>query len=209
MIPHLEVCMQKLLFLMLMKTMCAFSEELIVLNANGDALFLDVSSEQSVGEILQIVHKSANTSFRDYYIPPTPSEKQDIAYIVNTMGMSSLAKIAKSKSSLKSAGNRVNHVHPLQFLLTVFLDERMKASMQALNGRSWLWDEFIDGLKKSLNEESARENMQVEFVQDFTLRLNVPFDSIYALVQQKKWDNLVKTLITLLPRNSDANRYDM
>lgn len=201
--------MQKLLFLLLVNAVSLFSEELIVLNASGEALFLDVSPEQSIGEILQIVHKSAYTDFRNYYIPPTSSEKQDIAYIVNTMGMSSLAKIAKAKSSLKSAGNRVNHVHPLQFLLTVFLDERMKASMQALNARSWLWDEFIDGIKKSLNEETVRDNMKIEFIQDFTLQLNIPFETIYSLAQQKKWDHLVKTLITLLPRNSDAKRYDM
>lgn len=211
--------------LLLLSSFHLSGEQLMVYPSEGEPFIIEINPDDSVNELLsQIGHHTAHTSFinippnlaksatnspRDYLQPVSTDEKQDIGFIVNTLGMSSVTKIAKNKSSLKNAGNRVNHVHPLRFLMTIFLDDRMKASMQALQKRSLMWDEFISGLKKSLIEESARDNMKVEFVQDFAITLKLSFEQVYPYIQQERWEQLVKALIQLIPRNEDANRYDM
>jgi hypothetical protein len=211
--------------LLLLSSLHVSGEQLMVYPSEGEPFIIEINADDSVGDLFfQIGHQTPNASFlnippnlaksatlspRDYLQPVTADEKQDIGFIVNTLGMSSVTKIAKNKSSLKSAGNRVNHVHPLRFLMTIFLDDRMKASMQSLQKRSLMWDEFISGLKKSLYEEAARDNMKVEYVQDFSATLKLSFEQVYPYVQQERWEQLVKALIQLIPRNEDANRYDM
>lgn len=211
--------------LLLLSSLHVNGEQLMVYPSEGEPFTIEIREDESVSELFSQISqntayasfvsvppnlaKSATLTARDYLQPVTLDEKQDIGFIVNTLGMSSVTKIAKNKSSLKSAGNRVNHVHPLKFLMTIFLDDRMKASMQALQKRSLMWDEFISGLKKSLNEETAKDNMKVEFVQDFVSSLNIAFEQVYPYIKQERWEQLVKTLIQLIPRNEDANRYDM
>lgn len=200
-------------------------EQLIVYPDEGEPFIIEIAPEDSVSELFAQIgqntsyasfvnlppnlSKSASITQRDYLQPVTKDEKNDISFIVNTLGMASVTKIAKNKSSLKNAGNRVNNVHPLRFLQTVFQDERMKASMQALIKRSLMWDEFISGLKKSLQEEMTKDNLKVEYVQDFAVSLNLSFDQLYPYIQQERWEPFVKALIQLMPRNDDADRYDM
>lgn len=209
----------------LLSSLLLNGEQLIVYPDEGEPFIIEVEPEDSVRELFaQIGEKTAYASFlnlpsniaksasitqRDYLQLVSKDEREDISFIVNTLGMGSVTKIAKNKSSLKNAGNRVNHVHPLRFLQTVFQDDRMKASMQALQKRSLMWDEFISGLKKSLQEEMTKDNLRIEYVQDFAVSLNLSLDQLYPYVQQERWEPFVKTLIQLMPRNDDADRYDM
>lgn len=203
------------------------SREIVIHSSQENSLSVEITSETKIGDILELVSKEdlqhgifleitkASTSkpteniIRNYSTPVTLLEKQDISYIVNTLGMSSLSKITKAKSSLKKAGNRIDNVHPLRFLLCVFTDEQMKASVHAMEGRSWVWTEFLSGLKKSLEEESQKDNMKMEFITDFASRLGITVDLIYPSISQHQWNQLVSILIDKIPRNSDADRYNM
>ncbi|MFV0341203.1 MAG: hypothetical protein ACK5MA_11365 [Parachlamydiaceae bacterium] len=181
----------------------------MVYTTSGFGYRVEVDPEMTLGTLMENIQNKSVAVYRDYFKEVTPSEKSEISFIVNTLGMSSLAKITKQKSSLKRAGTKVDHIHPLRFLQTIFQDEKMKASMQSLYGRSWVWSEFSDGLERSLNEEQENENLPPEYVHDFVHILNIPFDAVYPLIQQSRWDNLVKTLIKLIPRNENADRYNM
>lgn len=145
---------------------------------------------------------------RNYSAPLSNSEKEDISYIVTNLGMSSLAKIAKQKSSLKKVGKKVDHVHPFNFLYTIFHDEKNRAAVHAMRDRSWVWDGFYDGLKGSLTEEASRDNLN-KYVDDFSARLGVDPASIAPSVKDQDWNQLIKILLKLLPRTGDAGRYDM
>lgn len=209
--------MLKCTLLTLLLPMTAIAEQLVLFSPEGKQFILDVSDEMTVSELslgicpgwMFSFEKSTSNSPRDYLKPVSGEEKNDIAYIVNTMGMSSLAKIAKAKSSLKSAGARIDHIHPLRFLGTVFADDKMKASMRSLYKRSWVWDEFFDGIKDSLNEETDRGTMKAEYVLDFTTNLNLSYEEVQGFILQRKWESLIRTLIYTIPRNHDVNRYDM
>lgn len=152
---------------------------------------------------------AASAKSRHYLQAVTASERSDINFIINTLGMSSLAKVTKSKSSLKKAGDRVDHVHPMRFLLTIFSDEPMKASIHAMQGRSWIWSEFISNLKDTFEEEAVRGTLTTNYIADFSQKLGLDFDTVNTYVQQHSWTGLVDYMISSIPRNADHGRYNM
>lgn len=162
--------------------------------------FMWFSSEQPI--------EKASPS-RNYWVPISAGERNEIAYITNTLGVASLAKIAKSKSALKKAGERVNHVHPLRFLMCIFTDNEMKASVAALQGRAWVWEEFYSGIRNSCEEESNRNNMHAEYVFNFAAAVGIDGNIIYPYVVNRQWREFVKLLIDLVPRGGNTGRYNM
>jgi hypothetical protein len=132
---------------------------------------------------------------RDYFAPVTEGEMIDINYVVNTLGVGTFTSILKARSNLKEAGRRIEHVHPLRFLMTVFTDDTLKVSMRLMQKRNWIWSEFMGGLHKRMDEEASRYNMQESFVLDFASQIGIDKDVIYPLVYYNQWDALVSTLI--------------
>ncbi len=156
-----------------------------------------------------ITARAKKTQWRDYDEPVAKQEKKDITYIVTTLGNESLISIGTAKSSLKKAGDRIDHLHPLRFLMTVFTDERLKAGIHAIRDRGgWIWSGFIDGLVGSLNEEGGRKNL-LQFVPDFASKVKIDPELILPALQQGKWSDFVNILIDKIPRETDPNRYDM
>ncbi|MCB1114076.1 MAG: hypothetical protein KDK62_04905 [Chlamydiia bacterium] len=146
---------------------------------------------------------------RDYFKPINSSEKEDITFIVTTLGLGSLGKIAKSKTNLKKAGERVDRVHPFNFLYVIFSEEKSRASFHALKERSFVWSNFKDGIVGSLEEEYTLDNLKDEYIQDFAIKLSIDPDQISPYVKKKDWNALLKVLSDLLPRHGDPGRYAM
>lgn len=151
---------------------------------------------------------AGTTNGRNYYATLSSNERNDIKYIVNTLGMASLTKLARDKSSLKKAGSRINHIHPLKFLATVFSDDEMKTSMHAMQNRGWVWGDFFDGIKSSLDEEMNRGNL-LQFTYDFANLVGIDPNLIYKSISNSDWKQFINTLIEKIPRNSDVDRYNM
>jgi hypothetical protein len=157
----------------------------------------------------QVVVRKKGTG-RNYWTPVSSSDKKDIAYIVNTLARDSLISIASSRSSLNKAGDRIDNVHPLRFLMAIFGDEELKAGAHAIRDRgSFIWDGFLEGVIRGSTEETARNNMKVEFIQDFAREVKIDANLIIPSIQQSKWKELVNILIDRIPRANDPNRYDM
>lgn len=156
------------------------------------------------------IQRATNNSFRQYQTPVSKKDKEKIRYIVTTLGFESTAKIATERSDLKKTGKEINHIHPLRFLMTVFTDEELKAGVHGIRGRmiGWIWSEFLDGLVKSLDEENAKQNMKMEYIQDFAKTVNIDVNVILPSIQQKKWSDFVNLLIDRIPRKNNPNRYD-
>lgn len=182
-------------------------------NAQNDIQFQNANQ----GEYLLVflgapTEKAANkvkSPFRDYYQPLTAGEIKDIEYIISTLGLASLIKIAKEESSLNKAGDRVVHVHPLQFLKVVFTSEKLKASIYNMQNRGWVWGKFFDGIKRSLEDESNRGNMDNLFVLNFASHVKIDPALITNLIEQRQWKEFINTLITKIPRDGNTERYDM
>ncbi len=148
-------------------------------------------------------------NWRDYQASVSKKEKENIVYIMRTLASESLISIGKKKSSLKSAGDHIDHLHPFRFLITVFTDEELKARIAAIRDRGgWVGDGFFDGITKSLKDEAAHGNL-LQFTQDFATQVNIDSELISSSLQQGKWKEFVSILIDKIPREIDPKRYDM
>lgn len=152
---------------------------------------------------------AAETGKRNYAKPVTAEEKEDIRYIVTSLAQFSLVKLGLQKSSLTKAGDRIDHVHPLRFLMCVFTDEELKAGVQAIRDRKGkVWKDFSGGLFKSLTKESSEDNMKDAYILDFAYTLGIDPSQIKPIIEQQDWKKLIKELIALLPRTNDPG-YDL
>lgn len=145
---------------------------------------------------------------RDYHAPLSASEKSDIKYIVTTLANKSLISIAKNRGQLEAAGDRIDHVHPLKFLLTVFTDEELKVGIRNIRGRGWIWNDFIAGIAKCFSTESTIGNLKTEIIHNFSRQASIKPEQISSQIESKRWEELVDVLIDIIPRSGDSGRYD-
>lgn len=209
------------------------SQEVVIRSPIGEFLIIDVAPEESFTQVVELlqhhfgdeeflidfmvrssrssqtIEKKSQAPQRNYNQAVTSEEKKDVSFVVNTLGMSSLAKITASQSSIKKAGKRIDHLHPLNFLMTIFSDEEMKASVHAMQGRTWVWSGFIKGVKDSFEIETDRGNVKPEHIQDFAKKLGIKIDLVQGPIEKRQWTQLVSNLIDHIPRNVNANRYNM
>ena len=144
---------------------------------------------------------------RDYAVGLSNDERRDIQFIVRTLADKSLVTIAKERYSIEAAGSRIDHVHPFNFLLAIFLDEELKVAIRNIRGKGWVWANFMSSLKQTLSTEMAIQNI-FPHLQDFAGKLSIDSQLIIPAVRSRNWDLLVELLIKHVPRNSDSGRYD-
>ena len=147
---------------------------------------------------------------REYFSPVTVQEKQDLKFIVMTLANKSVVSLAFVKTDLENAGERIEHLHPFKFLKIVFTDEEMKAGIQNIRTKGWVWNSFLDGLKRSLECEWAISNITQEHVCDFAKIVSVDVKKLDPAFCKAKpdWELLVNILIKEVPRSGEHNRYD-
>lgn len=147
---------------------------------------------------------------RNFWTPLTAKEKEDITYILRTLANETLLKVNSSKAALKKAGDRIDHIHPLRFLTFIFSNDEMIVCMRNLQGRTWVWSEFLEGTVESLKNEYGIGNILDEHVQELIRQAKVPDPgAIHSLVHSQSWGSLINTLISVVPRQTEGNRYDM
>jgi hypothetical protein len=147
---------------------------------------------------------------RNFWTPLTAKEKDDITYILRTLSNQTLLKINSNKSALKGAGDRIEHLHPLKFLTFVFSNDELIVCMRNLQGRTWVWSEFLEGVIDSLKNEYTIGNILDEHVQELIVQSRVSDPAaISSHVHNQSWGTLINTLISVVPRKTEGNRYDM
>ena len=180
-------------------------QEIDFSNFDGDK---EISFSYTLGFPGIFAKKGKQKVTRNYSAAVTSTEKENIRHIIRSLAKHNWAQLAKSESTLKKTGDKINHIHPLKFLQTVFTDEELKVGLYVIRNKSLVWGEYYDGLKKSLNEESDANNM-VQFVPDFANNVGVNVHAILPYIQSRQWNVLIDTLINSLPRQGNPDRYDM
>lgn len=150
----------------------------------------------------------AHAGKRDYYRNVTKTEKAELRYILTTLAKNSLTSLLKNRSKLQDAGDRIDHLHPLRFILTCFKDDELKGSFHCVHDRGKVWKEFFKELKKNFEEEASHENLLEEYVKDFAKSLKINASLILPALQKKQWDNFVEILLKNIPRGGEPDRYD-
>lgn len=150
----------------------------------------------------------ANTP-RDYYKPLTSKDKENITYLLTTLGYQSILKISSKRSSLEKIGDQIEPIHPLQFFKFVFSNDELIVAMRNIKGRAWVWKDFIGRILDSLNTEMSYGNLTAGQIQDFLSVVKIEPSLVNTTIQAHDWNGFVDNLILHVPRNNDSNRYDM
>lgn len=146
---------------------------------------------------------------RNYFAQLSQKEKDDIRFILTTLANNSVVKIATYRSSLKKAGDRVDHIHPFRFLQCIFTNEDLKVCIRNIQGKSWVWGEFLEGITSSLREETQKNNLRPEYLVDFATILGIDVDAVYQSYLNNQWEEMVNILINIVPRTGITDRYDI
>lgn len=176
-----------------------------------EPFFVGFSEETDVRHWCQ---KSAHTPGgymgypRNYTSDLTHEEKSDIRLIVTSLANKSLISIAVWKGDLEAAGDRIEHIHPLRFLMTVFSDEELKVGIRNIRARGWVWGHFISGIKEALATEMGIGNLKDEFVYHFAQTIKVDPKIILPAIHAQQWEAFIDLLIAHIPRVGDHDRYD-
>lgn len=210
-------------------------DEVLIRTPAGENLVIDVHPCETFTEVMSRINASidndSNSSFvidfmspefqniragapfsddaRVYNGPITEDQKDDLRYILKSMATKSWTELLKSKNSMNRAGDNLDNIHPLNFLACIFKSEELKGCLHSIRDRKKIWDNFFEGLEKSLQEESQRNNMKPEFIQDFANTLGVKVADVRDQINNRNWDDLVEKLLDLLPRQGNPGRYDM
>ena len=112
-------------------------------------------SPQKYSKGLQTTNASVEM-IRDYSAGITEEEANEIVYIIKTMANSNLIKLKSAESSLKKAGDRIDHIHPLYFLSTIFCNEELTVCVRNIKGRLFVWKGFLNGAVNTLIEEDKK-----------------------------------------------------
>ncbi len=207
--------------------------EIYLTNSEGELIYMDVDSAETIqdiqdfaelvsqfpeefleGVVVEKIEPESDTLItmspnRDFHAAMTAREQEDITYIVTTLSDQSIAKLLLYKTSLDQAGDRILHVHPLNFLSFVFSHEELKVKVRNIKSKGWVWKQFIGGLKNSLNDEYHKGNMLPEFYDVFIEKVGIDMVKIQHFTLSAKWDDFVHALIKHVASEGDNDRYKM
>ncbi len=133
--------------------------------------------------LVKTVKPQARLTPRDYYAAVTDSEKKDMRYVLDTLANSSLAYIIYAQSSLKKVVKRIDHIHPLQVLVTICNDRELIAWLHKIRGRDLVWKDLFDTYSSTLDHESDFDNV-LPHAEDFGSLIDL--DAIYM---RPAWQN--------------------
>jgi hypothetical protein len=160
-------------------------------------------------------HQDAqDEDFRNYNKPITKEDTENLRYIIKISAWGSDWEVARHGFDMNDAGKKLEHLHPLRFLMIIFTDEEMKAGIHKLRaaeriGGGYIWDRFLGGIKRGLTEETAKDNVKIEHIKDFAKKVGIDSALIIPSLQQHKWEKCVDILIDNIPRKNNPGRYNM
>ena len=178
---------------------------------------IDLFIAESKGEIHNgyNLSRTGNNSledpeFRSYHNALSSAERADIKYIINTLANKSLIQLGLMKGSIDSAGDRIDHIHPLRFMEGIFTDEVCNVGIRNIKKRGgWVWSDFMSNTVSNFEEEMNHDNFHPDHVRDFAKKIKLDANLLLPLVEERKWSQFVETLIDKIEREGDFDRYNM
>lgn len=189
---------------------------------SGEQVRLHANPQDTLEEMISIVNDSLCTlrvpyqeelyskaaKVRNYNHPVPESIINDIRFIILTLGNKPLLKLKKYESDLKSAGDRLENIHPLNIWRTIFTDNEMISAMYNIKKRSKVWGSFIKGMAKSLDEAQQVNDLKSEYIEDFCDKINVKSGLLISYINTHDWEGMIKQILNHIPRDGEPDRYD-
>ena len=188
------------------------NEDQPLVDDNKQTFWVELVNAQSTGNSndfsYKLAYKSATPKLvRNYSAPVTESELKDLRYIILSLANKSYVELLLYSGSLNSAGDRIEHIHPLKFLMTIFSDEEMKIAIRNVKKKKKCWKRWMSETAAHLEEELKNNNLNM-FVNDFAAKVQVNSNIISPSINKRKWEQFVNLLITHVPREGDNGRFD-
>ena len=105
-------------------------------------------------------------------------------------------KLGFKKKDLEKKGRKINHVHPIRFLGTVFSDPYLKGCMKDIRESYFKWHGFVDGYSVRMEEEHDKGNL-LPYVNSFCQIVNGNPDQVRAFIMKRDWEGLMRYLVRL------------
>ena len=135
---------------------------------------------------------------RDYFRGVAEAERHHIQYIVDILANKNLASIWMHQKDLNAAGDHLASMHPFRFLEVLLGDPKIRAGVVKIRERSMVWPNFFEGIRGSLQHESARHNLTEEQIRDFARTVHSDSAWVHQMIVHHRWKELVEGLLTNL-----------
>lgn len=156
--------------------------------------FLPKEKKTLFASIIKVPPKP-NQSIPKYQELVCTQEDQALIYeVISTIAEHGKVGILFRISHLKEIEAKIDHVHPLKFLETIFSNPYLKECMWDIFDDYFKRSGFMDGLNPSLSREAELGRLFI-YLQEFADRVNVPLAHIEPLFQSRSWEELVYRLM--------------
>ena len=148
---------------------------------------------------------------RNYWREVEAWEWRVMHTIVTTTSETNLLGLWGMADHLEHEGRRVDHVHPLRFLLTLFTSEELKTATRNIkNGQPVIvWNRFSSRFGESLDRARALDNLADDVIVHFARTLGLDVDKVRAVVAAERWNSLMNMLVSDVPRKGNFRRYNL
>ena len=157
----------------------------------------DLSNYQSDGFVFDLDDEALETDLYTTLLI-SEAEVQMVYELIDIMATNNLAKLLVRKSEMEKRGKRINHIHPMRFLGTIFSNLHLKKCMADVMDSFFKWDGFMSGLAPRLEEEHQKDNL-LPYIAGFCQAVKANPDQVRFYIQKKKWEELVTYLVKLAP----------
>lgn len=214
--------------------MTSEAEEVVVRAPSGSSFTIEYQTEESYCEVMNRIEnaiseceegpkayfidymqklpsesRNSDGVTRHYHTHITYEESEVIRKIVTMLASNSWPELWKNRNKLRDAGKEIDHVHPFRFLMTIFMDDEMRAGVHTIKDRGGkIWKEFTKGVYTTLTAEEAKNNVSPH-IDQFASEMRVNAARIRKPLQEKDWKRFTEVLLEEIPRGGEPNRYNM
>jgi hypothetical protein len=121
-------------------------------------------------------------------------EKAAIREIVSAMGEKNFAFLILNSGHLTELGNRIDHVHPLQFIGFILSDPYLKKCLHAIHENYFKWMAFVDGFAGGMEREMANQTLYPE-LEKFAPFIGKDYQILLRFVYTENWKGFIECLM--------------
>jgi hypothetical protein len=121
-------------------------------------------------------------------------EKNAIRDIISSMGQKNFAFLILNSGHLTELGNRIDHVHPLQFMGFILSDPFLKKCLQNIHENYFKWSAFVDGFAGGMERELMNQTLYPE-LEKFAPFIGKDYQILLRFVYAENWKGFIECLI--------------
>lgn len=129
-------------------------------------------------------------------IPVTETEEKLVWELIDKLGNKSLPGLLFVKSRMDKIKEKIQHIHPLRFLGTIFSDPYLKKCMAKAFTKGAVKSRFLAELGDNFFKEFGTNNVY-PLVPGFCKKVGADADEVNNFIQAGQWEALVEYLMDL------------